>query len=63
MDNEEYILIYFTEGRYKVFYLKHIKYFTNLMFLESYIYKHNKIAKYYIYKKLYINPIGKQQSL
>lgn len=63
MGDEEYILIYFTEGKYAGFQRKHIKYFTSFMFLQSYINRHNKISKYYIYQKLHINPIGKQQTL
>lgn len=60
---EEYILLYFTEGRYPGFQRKHIKYFTSFMYLESYVNRHPKIARFYVFQKLNINPIGKQQSL
>lgn len=63
MGDEEYILIYFTEGRYKGFYRRHIKYFSSFIFLQSYINRHDNIAKYYVYQRLNVMPIGKQQSL
>lgn len=60
---EDFILIYFTDGRYPGFQRKHIKYFTSFIFLQSYINNHQNISKYYIYQRLNIKPIGMQQSL
>lgn len=61
---EEYILLYFTEGKYPGFHRRHIKYFSSFMFLQSFVNRHPKISKYYVYQKLnYKHPIGTQQSL
>lgn len=61
---DEYILIYYTEGKYPGFQRKHIKYFSSYIFLQSYLNHHNKITKYFIYQRLNINPpIGKMMSL
>lgn len=61
---EEYILIYFTEGKYPGFQRRHIKYFSSYIYLQSYINHHPKITKYYVYQRLNVNPpIGKMMSL
>lgn len=61
---EEYILLYFIEGRYAGFQRRHIKYFSNYIFLQSFINRHPKISKYYVYQRLnVVHPVGLQQSL
>lgn len=60
---EDYILIYFTDSKYPGFQRKHIKYFSSYIYLQSYINRHPKISKFYIYQRLNVHPIGKFQSL
>ena len=59
MNEDEYILIYYTDGRYPGFQRKHIKYFSSFIFLQSYVNRHPKIAKFYVYQRLSINPGNK----
>lgn len=65
MENEEFILIYYTPSKYNGFQRKHIKYFSSFMFLEAYLKKIDKLSKFYIYQRInyHMYPIGKQQSL
>ena len=55
MNEDEYILIYYTNGKYPGVQRKHIKYFSSFIFLQSYINRHPKIAKFYVYQRLSIN--------
>lgn len=61
--DDDFILIYFTEGRYAGFQRRHIKYFSSFMFLQAYLNRRNNISKYYIYQRIDTYPIGKQQTL